>query len=173
MEQSASFCMHKLITYLKNAPMPIGLVRDCPMGPVKSVDKEISLADGVGYMHREALTFLPVVDERHRYAGSIDTHLLDTIQKLRHKVKVMSWQHFCQITKISTVMREPQLSITPQTPLKVAMALLLKENTWVLPVLSESGKLLKIITRDNISVYCQQLYAPCKMSWFTSFDLSA
>lgn len=134
--------------------------------PVHTVRKETSVAEVVRTMKEQRVSVIPVVDEGDKVIGLITVS--DLVPQVRNapasNIQLLSLRNeyidFASIgpayEKVSRlpaaeVMKEPLVTITPESEIGTAAKLMAEHALGALPVVRDDGVLVGIVTRTDVA----------------------
>jgi acetoin utilization protein AcuB len=121
------------------------LVRDYMVSPVTAVPETTSLLDAVLLMRRSGFRHLPVVDGERLVGIITDRDLNRLAPSMLVKPSPQEYNELFENTPLAKVMVRNPITVTPQTRVLDAVAILHHKKLGCLPVV-ESGRLVGIIT---------------------------
>jgi len=140
-------------------------VRDCMTSPAKSISQDAHLLDAALALRYTGFRHLPIVDGDERLVGLIserDIHRFSPSPL--SKISPEEYNAVFENTPLERVMTRNPLSVTPETPLRDAAALLHAKKLGCLPVVVK-GRLVGIVTvTDMLGVLLRLLAAAAQES---------
>jgi acetoin utilization protein AcuB len=121
------------------------LVRDYMISPVTAVPDSTSLLDAVLLMRRSGFRHLPVVDGERIVGIITDRDLNRLAPSMLGKPSAQEYNELFENTPLSKVMIRNPITVTPDTRVLDAVAILHHKKLGCLPVV-ENGRLVGIIT---------------------------
>ena len=116
-------------------------VKDVMNSEVYILHEEDSVLQASNFMKKERIRNLPVVDKKHELVGLITLReIVDALSKDAHQVKV---------GEVMIKDREVK-AVTPETPLKGAVEIMILNRFGSLPVIDTDKKLLGMLTELDL-----------------------
>ena len=136
------------------------LVRDYMMSALTTIPPESSLLDAAMTMRRSSIRHLPIVDGERLVGIITERDVLRCSPSLLSEITQDEYNAIFENTPIARVMTRDPLSVTPDSPIRDAVALMMDRKMGCLPVV-EGGRLVGILTRsDLLNVLMNLLPAP-------------
>ncbi len=120
-------------------------VRDFMTTPVLSISVDSSLLDAVLLLRRNGIRHLPVVEGERLVGIFTERDMLRFSPSLLMKISPDEYNAIFEDTPLEKVMTRDPVSVTPETPVRVAAAILQEKKFGCLPVV-EGERLTGIIT---------------------------
>lgn len=136
------------------------LVRDYMMSALTTIPQESSLLDAAMTMRRSSIRHLPIVDGERLVGIITERDVLRCSPSLLSEITQDEYNAIFENTPIARVMTRNPSSVTPDSPIRDAVALMMDRKMGCLPVV-EGGRLVGILTRsDLLNVLMNLLPAP-------------
>ena len=124
-------------------------VRDHMSSSLTTIPKDSSLLDAAVTMRRSSIRHLPIVDGEHLVGIITERDVLRCSPSLLGEITQDEYNAVVENTPIARVMTRDPISVTPDSPIRDAIALMLDRKMGCLPVV-ENGKLVGILTRSDL-----------------------
>lgn len=122
------------------------LVREIMTAQVSTIDHDAKLLDAVLVLRSSGFRHLPVVKEG-RLAGLLsDRDVQRAAPSLFGEVTQEEYNRIFETTPVSRVMARETVTVTPDTPISEAVALMREHKYGALPVVDADGQLAGIVT---------------------------
>ncbi len=125
------------------------LVRDYMMSALTTIPKDSSLLDAAMVMRRSLIRHLPIVDGDHLVGIITERDVVRCSPSLLSEITQDEYNAIFENTPIARVMTRDPISVTPDSPVRDAIALMLDRKMGCLPVV-ENGRLVGILTRSDL-----------------------
>lgn len=127
------------------------LVRDRMSSPAVTVTPETPFQDALSLMRDRKFRRLPVVNDHGRLVGIVsERDLLHAAPSPATSLSVWEVNYLLWKLKIADVMTENVVTVTPETPIEDAAALMTSRKIGGLPVVDAHGAVLGLITETDI-----------------------
>ncbi len=120
-------------------------VRDFMTSPVSSIQQDSTLLEAALLLRRSGIRHLPVVDGDLLVGIITDRDIGRLSPSLLTKISPEEYNSIFENTPLAKVMTRDPVSVTPETPIRAAAALLQEKKFGCLPVV-EGRRLVGIIT---------------------------
>lgn len=135
-------------------------VRDFMTAPATSLPRDARLLDAALALRRSGFRHLPIVDGERLVGIITDRDVYRFAPSLLSRITPEEYNAIFEETPLERVMTRDPLSVTPETPLLEAAAILHDHKLGCLPVV-ENGRLAGIITvTDMLAVLQRMLHDP-------------
>ncbi|MCL6480649.1 MAG: CBS domain-containing protein [Firmicutes bacterium] len=138
-------------------------VRDFMTTPALSIPVDSSLLEAVLLLRRSGIRHLPVVDGERLVGIFTERDMLRFSPSLLMKISPDEYNAIFETTPLEKVMTRDPVRVTPETPMRVAAALLQEKKIGCLPVV-EGDRLVGIITVTDMLVALLQLLSPVPLA---------
>lgn len=125
------------------------LVRDYMMSALTTIPRESSLLDAAMTMRRSSIRHLPIVDGDKLVGIITERDVLRCSPSLLSEITQEEYNAIFENTPIARVMTRDPTSVTPDSPIRDAIALMMERKMGCLPVV-EGGRLVGILTRSDL-----------------------
>lgn len=117
---------------------------------VITVTKETRVTDAIDIMEENNFHRLPVV-ENGRYIGMLtDEEIAESSPSNITSLSIYEMNYLFDKMMVGEIMSKPKMTISPDTLLEEAAAIMNDKNVTVLPVLNESNKVVGILTYKDV-----------------------
>jgi acetoin utilization protein AcuB len=136
------------------------LVRDRMTSPAKTVTAITPFQDALNLMREGKFRRVPVVDERGSLVGIVsERDMLHAAPSPATSLSIWEVNYLLWRLKVSDVMTEDVISVTPDTPIEVAAHLMVSKKIGGLPVVDQHNCVLGVITETDIFKAFTELFA--------------
>jgi len=133
-------------------------VRDFMTSPATVVSQDARLIDAVLLLRSNGIRHLPIVDGDRLVGIITDRDIQRCAPSLPEKITQEEYNAIFERTALARVMVRDPLSVSPDTPLRDAAALLHEQKFGCLPVV-EDGRLVGVITISDMLGVLRRLLA--------------
>ena len=125
------------------------LVRDYMMSALTTIPHESSLLDAAMTLRRSSIRHLPIVDGENLVGIITERDVLRCSPSLLSEITQEEYNAIFENTPIERVMTRDPMSVTPDSPIRDAILLMLDRKMGCLPVV-EGARLVGILTRSDL-----------------------
>ena len=125
------------------------LVRDYMMSALTTIPRASSLLDAAITMRRSSIRHLPIVDGEKLVGIITERDVLRCSPSLLSEITQEEYNSIFENTPIERVMTRDPMSVTPDSPIRDAILLMLDRKMGCLPVV-EGERLAGILTRSDL-----------------------
>ena len=125
------------------------LVRDYMMSALTTIPRASSLLDAAITMRRSSIRHLPIVDGEKLVGIITERDVLRCSPSLLSEITQEEYNSIFENTPIERVMTRDPMSVTPDSPIRDAILLMLDRKMGCLPVV-EGERLDGILTRSDL-----------------------
>jgi len=122
------------------------LVGEIMTAQVSTIDHDAKLLEAVLLLRSSGFRHLPVVKEGQLVGLLSDRDVQRAAPSLFGEVTQEEYNRIFETTPVSRVMARDTLTVTPETPINEAVALMHEHKYGALPVVDANGKLAGIVT---------------------------
>jgi CBS domain-containing protein len=131
-------------------------VRDVMMAPANTLPHDSSLLMAVIAMRRDGIRHLPVVDGQKLVGVLSERDVLRCAPSMLAPINQDEYNSLFENTPVTKVMHREPLTVSPDMPLRDALALMMENKLGCLPVV-EAGGVVGILTRSDMLNLLQRL----------------
>lgn len=115
-----------------------------------TVEPEETISDALELMKHHHIHRIPVVDSRDCLRGLITEGMIAGADRTPTSLSIYELNYLLAKTKVKSVMERHPFAIQEDALMEEATALLLKEDIGCLPVLNKEGKVVGILTQNDV-----------------------
>lgn len=125
------------------------VVRQVMTSPVETLPPDATMEDGILLEMRRRVRHIPIV-EAGRLVGIVtDRDLKRATPSVLSGVDREEYERVVRGTPLSRVMTRDPVTVTPETPLREAVGIMVERKYGSLPVLDGDGRLVGILTESD------------------------
>lgn len=125
------------------------VVRHAMTSPVETLPPDATMEDGILLEMRRRLRHIPIVEDGKLLGIVTDRDLKRATPSVLSGVDREEYERVVRGTPLSRVMTRDPVTVTPETPLREAVGIMVERKYGSLPVLDGDGRLVGILTESD------------------------
>lgn len=125
------------------------VVRHAMTSPVETLPPDATMEDGILLEMRRRVRHIPIVEDGNLVGIVTDRDLKRATPSVLSGVDREEYERVVRGTPLSRVMTRDPVTVTPETPLREAVGIMVERKYGSLPVLDGDGRLVGILTESD------------------------